>query len=134
MPDYSGKDLYVQWITSAGTAVLSSDFRQGSYKPSVNLIDKTAGADAAKTYFVDRKDGTYSLQFLDQTGGTVITNALVEGTEGTLIWGPEGTVAGKPKRTMPAISLGAQCNYPYNDLVEISVDFQQNGARVENVY
>lgn len=131
MTDYTGKDLVVQWIYSGGTIALTSDYRTAAYTPSVDLVEASAGNDTHKTYLVALKDGKFSLTYLDQTGGTAIMTACAEGTSGTLKIYPEGTAGGKPSQTIPAIAMGAQRNYPYNDVVEISVEWQQNGARVD---
>ena len=134
MSEYTGKDLAIQWVYSGGTVTMSSDYRTAAYTPSVDLVDASAGNDANKTYLVALKDGKFSLTYLDQAGGTATMAACAEGTGGTLFIGPEGTVAGKPKQTIPAIAMGAQRNYPYNEVVEISVEFQQNGARTDGVW
>lgn len=134
MPSYSGQSLIFQWIYSGGTINLNTDFRTATYSPSIDQAEDTAGADTNKTYVNLQKDGKVSFGGLMQTGGTTTTVGLVEGTSGTIIIGPEGTASGKQKLTIPAISLGANYNWPYNGLVEISCDFQQNGARTDGSY
>jgi hypothetical protein len=135
MPAYSGVNLNAQWIQAAATTVLSGDYRTLNYAPSIDLLDESAGADATKLYIAAQKDGQASFASLLQTGsgagGTAMAAALVEGAVGTLIWSPEGTAAAKPKYTLPAISQGASFNYQYAGLSEFSVNFQQNGLRVE---
>lgn len=131
MPSYEGKNLNVQWIHSAGTAVLSGDFRKFDYTPSVEMVDETAGSDTNKQYLVGVKDGKASFSALMQAAGSALTNALVEGAVGTIIWSPEGTASTNEKHTMPAISGGVVWSIPYRGVVEISVDFQQNGARTD---
>lgn len=135
MPAYNGKNLDVKWIHSGGTATLTGDYRTFSYEPSVDLLDQSAGADVAKTYVTDLKDGKMSFTGLMQdgasAGGTVMTTVLAEGASGTLIWSPEGTAVGKPKYTAPAICQGVNIQISYNGLTEISVSWQQNGARTE---
>lgn len=134
MTAYVGSALYVSWIHSGGTVALSGDFRQLNYSPSIEMIEETAGSDANKLYLAGVKDGQVSYSAIMQSKGTALTNALAEGTSGTLIWGPEGTVATNQKITVPAISMGVNYSQPYNDVVELSVTFQQNGARTEGVY
>lgn len=134
MAEFSGSALYAQWIWSGGTVQLNSDYRQFQDAPTIDLLEATAGSDPAKTYITDRKDGNVTVNMLHQTGGTAMIAALAEGVCGTLIWGEEGTATNKPKTTMPAISMGAQRNVQYNALVEISVTFQQNGARTYDKY
>lgn len=128
---YSGKDLSISWIYSGGTVDLAGDYTTFGWSPSVELYDQSAGADANKSYVVGLKDGQMSYAARLQAGGTVLYNALDAGTEGTLIWRPEGTATGKPSYTAPAISMGAKINIPYNGLVELTCDFQANGAVVK---
>ncbi len=137
MPAYKGSNLDVKWVHAAGTATLTGDQTAFEYSPSVDLIDQTAGADTNKSYIVGTKDGKASLtaylQSGTSTGGTVTFNTCIEGAEGTLIFSPEGTATGKPKSTIPAISLGWSQSMPFAGNVEVKVDFQQNGARVDGV-
>jgi hypothetical protein len=135
MTRYLGKNLDVKWIDGSGTITISGNQTAFDYTPSIALVDQTAGADTNKTYLTSVKDGKASLSALFHggtvTGGTVTTSRLAEGTEGTLIWSPEGTASGKPKYTIPAISTGAAFSYPFDNKVEFKAEFQQNGARVE---
>ena len=134
MPAYSGKNLYINWIYSGGTVTISGDYRTLDYTPSIDLYDQTAGSDEAKTYITGVKSGQAKLVALMQAGGTAVSNALAEGNEGTLIVGPEGTATGKQKLTIPAIAMGAKVRIPYNNNVELSCDFTQNGARVDGSF
>lgn len=134
MTDFLGNNAVISWVYSGGTIALNSDYRQANDQPSVDLVEVSAGADASKTYLTSLKDGQFNLTMLAQTGGTVLLAALAEGVSGTLIVGEEGTASGKPKTTIPAISMGAQRNIQYNNAVEISVTFQQNGERIYATY
>lgn len=134
MPSYGGTALSISWVYSGGTVSLNTDYRTVSYAPSVDLVEETAGSDVNKLYIAFQKDGKVSYSGLMQAGGTAITNGLAEGTPGTLIIGPEGTATGKQKISMPAISLGANYQWPFNGMVEISCEFQQNGQRTDGVY
>jgi len=128
MATITGKDLYLSWIHSSGTVVLSTDYTQFTDTPSVELLDESAGSDEYRTYVARLKDSSYAFSARYQSVGTVLVNALAMGGSGTLIYHPEGTAAGKPKRTIPAIAQGASINIPYAGLVEISCTFQGNGA------
>lgn len=134
MAGITGQSFNISWVYSGGTVDLSTDYRNYSYTPSVDMYDQTAGADTSKTYVTGAKDGQISWQHVYQSGGSVVVNALAEGTSGTLIVGREGTAAGKPKETIPAISQGASTNIQYNSLIEVTCNFQQNGARVDGSY
>jgi hypothetical protein len=138
MAEFYGAGASIQWIYSGGTATLSGNYRQLSYKPSIALLDITAGNDATNLYLAAQKDGSADLSGLEDTGGTIGnvsgTLALVEGTSGTLVIGPEGTATGKPKKTIPAICMGIQENVQYKAPTEFSVTFQQNGLRVDGTF
>lgn len=135
MAEYSGTALVVTWIQAAATTVLTGDHRSFTYTPSINLYDATAGADPAKKYIVGTKDGnaTFNAVLQDGTGagGTLTYSTLTEGNIGTLRWQPEGTATTKPKYEMPAISQGAPFSYPYDNVIEVTVNWQQNGVRTE---
>lgn len=134
MTAYSGSALVMSWIHAGGTVAIEGDFRSATYEPSIDLYDATAGADANKSYIAGVKDGRVSISCVMQSKGTALTNALKEGTAGTLIIGPEGTAATNPKYTIPGIAMGARFNFPYNDVVEFTCDIQQNGVRTDGVY
>jgi hypothetical protein len=137
MPSYKGSNLLIQWIHSGGTLSMNPDFREVSYAPSVDLFEDTAGADQAKGYVAGQKDGKIDFKGVDQSKQMIPATwgtALLEGNGGTLIISPEGTAAGNAKFTIPAISLGANLKWPYNNICEISVSFQQNGVRTDAVY
>lgn len=133
MPEYTGKDLYIAWVHSGGTLNLSGNYRSVADTPSVDLVDISAGADTDRTYLTTLRDGQIALTYLHD-GGSVDVSALREGVSGTIVYGPEGTAAGKPKRTIPAISLGAALNIVYNNVVEVSVTWQRNGTVVYGAF
>lgn len=136
MSEYSGSSLVVSWLQTAATTVISGDQRSFTYTPSIDFIETTAGADTHKTRITSTKDGTWTLNALFQSGttsgGTALSSILAEGNLGTLQWQPEGTASTKPKYVAPAYSQGAQFSYPYDGVVEMTVNFQQNGVRTES--
>jgi hypothetical protein len=134
MAEYTGTSMYISFTAGTVVSVLSADYRTISTAPVIGLADASAGNDADKTYLPTLKDGKYSWKGLAQTAGTVLENALLEGTLGTLIIAREGTASGKPKETCPVIAMGATFNFPYDNVVEISCEFQKNGARVLATY
>jgi hypothetical protein len=135
MPAFSGSALDIKWLYASGTTLLNTDFKTFNYNPSIDILDQSAGNDTNKSYITALKDGrcafTGLLQSGTAAGGTIMVATLAEGNSGTLVWSPEGTAAGKTKYTIPAIAMGAAFTYPFADLIEISCDFQCNGARVE---
>ena len=133
MAEYTGSTLFLSF---AGTTI-SADYREFSASEEIDLVDASAGADVAKTYINALEDGTASLTLLDQTGGTAATamwQLMDKGTSGTLIWSPEGTATGKPKHTVVAIVSSRERSIPYDDVVELSFEFQFNGVVSDTVY
>ena len=134
MATFAGSSLVVSWKQAAATTTLTGDHKSLTYTPSIKFINSAAGADAQETYIANRKDGaaTFNAVFQSGTGsgGTSTFSTVVEGAAGTLEWIPEGTTGGTS--SMPAFSQGAQYSYPFDNVVEVTVNFQQNGARVDN--
>lgn len=126
--EYSGSAVYMIWVTASGTATLSGHQRTVSLNPTTEFIDATAGSDTYRVKIPSFTDIRVSYSGLAQTGGTALEDLLVEGTEGTITLGPEGTAAGKRKYTIGAFSHGVQYNMPYSDVTEMSVEFEGNGS------
>lgn len=124
-----GTAEFLQWRTSSATLTLNTDGRTYGLEESVELIDETAGADVNKQYIRSYKDGKVSWSGLYQVGGTEVFVSAAAGTLGTLVWAPDGSVAGSYAATIPAISMGVKINASYSALVDLSIDFQQNGAK-----
>jgi hypothetical protein len=135
MSGFAGSAIIVAWIQSAATTVLTGYHKSVSYTPSINFIDQTAGSEGQKTYIANVKDGTWTfnsnMQAGTGAGGTLAYATLTEGNAGTLNIYPEGTALGKSKISIPSLSQGAAFSWPYQDVIEVTVNGQQNGARVE---
>lgn len=128
--EYVGNTLYV---TFGGTEI-SSRFRSFDENVEVGMIDASAGADTGRSYISNLEDGGASMEFLHEAGGTAIWAALAPGTEGTLIWGPEGTTSTKPKHTVNAIVQSRRRNIIFDDVVKISVEWKFNGSVADSTY
>jgi hypothetical protein len=128
MATYSGSSLVVTWILAASTTTLTGAHKTCSYSPAIDLIEATAGADAFKTYLNGPKSGKVSFACNQQVGSSTLGTVLAEGQAGTVKISPEGTGTGKQLITIPAISMGPQWSFPYNDVSNFSVDFTQNGS------
>jgi hypothetical protein len=128
MAEYTGSALRV---TFAGNEV-SGDQRSMTTDETVDVVDKSAGADVARTYLITLEDGTGSYEVLDQTGGTAATDiwqVMDKGAEGTLIWSPEGTASsGLPQHTVNAIVTNRNRETPYDDVVALSFELQFSGV------
>ena len=135
MTAYSGSALDIKWLYGSGTTLLNTDYKTFNYNPTIDLLDQSAGSDADKTYLTALKDGRASFNGLIQSGtgagGTAMTANLEPGYSGTIVFSPEGTAAGKPKITRPMIAMGAALTIPFAGLVEVSCDFQCNGAETK---
>lgn len=132
MASFVGSALVVTWTYTTGTITMNTDFRTFNYTPSIDYYDETAGADLSKQRIAGFKDGQASFGGLLQAGSLPAWGtAFIEGAVGTLVWCPEGTAAGKYHGTAQFLSGGLKQQYAYAGLVEVSIDFQQNGARSE---
>lgn len=133
--EFVGSALYATWLHSGGTVVLNTDFRNFSYAPSIDFVDATAGADGNRQRINSFKDGqvTASILMLDNYGTAAIL-PFVEGTSGSVIWGPAGSAAGKVKYTIPARIASAVQSIPYADVVTLDITWQQDGTRTEGVW
>jgi hypothetical protein len=134
MAEFTGQNLSVNWICSAGTIALSGDYRTLSYKPTVGMVKATAGSDSFESYLATVKEAKIDYTGVMQTGGTALEDALLPGASGTLIVGPEGTASGKRKYTVPALSQGGNFAFKYADVVEIACGFQSTGTIITGVF
>jgi len=125
MARYTGKNLVVSWVYSRGTVSLNGDFRSFKTNESVDTADKSAGADTHRSFVPTLRDTTASLEFLDTTGssGTAQWAATEPGTEGTVVWSPQGTASGAPKYSAAAFIESRDRSMPYDDVVSVTVEF-----------
>lgn len=125
MPEFAGSAQDLRWVNSAGTLNMSGETRQFTLSPNMTTIDATAGSDANRQHlpsFVDYQP-SWSGVAQDSTSGTAYAQQLKAGVNGTLIWGPSGTITGAVKYTIPAFSLGLETDAPYADVVTYACDF-----------
>lgn len=127
MPEYTGANMYFAWVYSGGTVTLHADERTVNLNPSMDFAETTAGSDPRKTRLATIADIAVSFAGVAQTGGTVLEDALAPGTEGTILFGPEGTALGKRKHVVGAFSQGAKFALKYADVTEITCDWMGNG-------
>ena len=133
MARFVGRDLVVQWINSAGTVDLSADFRTLTTNEDVSDADATAGADTYAYHLPTFTDANADLETLDNTNhSTTYWGSIEPRLEGTLEWYPYGTVAGKPKHSMPAYISSRKQEFPYDDVVNITLAFQSQSAIVNS--
>jgi hypothetical protein len=127
--EYAGSAMYLAWIYSGGTVTLQTEFRQFNWSPTLNFIDATAGADTFEKLLTSYGvGGDISFSMVAQYDGTAMIVALARQTQGTLLYGPAGTANNRPAFQIPAYSQGPQWNEPFDDVVEMSVQFRQYAA------
>lgn len=132
MGAFSGSALQLIWTWASGTLVMDTDYRSFNYQPGVEFYEETAGAASTKEYIVSMKTGQASFSGVMQAGSmAAYGSALKEGNLGTLVFRPEGSVAGKYTATIGAYSQGINFNQVYNQLVESTCNFMQTGVRSE---
>jgi hypothetical protein len=134
MTAYIGSALSAVWTYASGTVTLNTDFTKFTYTPTIDLIDTSAGADTSKQFIAGFKDAKCNITVYHQSADLAIGTAVVEGTQGTLVVGPEGTAVGKMKWTIPALCMGAARNVSFNSAAEWSIDFQQVSGRTDGTF
>lgn len=115
------------YIAVDSTAV--ANFREFTIETSADVVDSSAGAQTHKTYISALRDATSSLVYVYEgtAAGTTFLAKFKAGTSVTLLWGPEGSVAGKPKGSQAAIVTGHSKPQKYDDLIVRTVSFQHTG-------
>lgn len=127
MTKYSGAALYLEF---AGTDI-SSTRRTLDTTHNMEMADATAGADTYRNFVTTVKMLEATAEILSltfDTGGSAQVAGLQLGTEGTLIWGPEGTASGKPKWGALMTLSEFSASYPFDDVVSYSAKFTMAGT------
>lgn len=117
------------YISFKGVAI-NADYRSWNIEETIDTVDSTAGSETDKSYIPTLKDGTAELMYAyTGTAGTVYVTNFVVGTEGALLYGPEGTATGKPKGGFSnAIVVSHSKPHEYNGLIVRTVKFQKSGT------
>jgi len=130
MTHYTGADFYA---TFGGTPI-SGEQTDFTDNEEGGLAEATAGADTDATYVGTYKTGSATMVTLAVVGTTTIYDACVPLTAGTLIYGPEGTVAGKPKYTVDAIVTSRSRSLPFAGIAVYTIGFTFNSAKTDGTY
>lgn len=130
MSRYTGIDLAVQWWSAGGTTTITSYRRSFETSESVDDADATCGTVTYRDHLPTFTDMTSTLTYLMDNGadGTAIYNKLAPRTMGTVCWGPQGTASGKPKFTSAAYVADRGISYPYDDVIEVTIEFQHTAS------
>lgn len=125
-----GEGFWAQFAGDAGTVIFSGEYTTFDVDRNIDMIEVTAGNETDGGYIKGIKKGSASLKYYDNTGtvGTNMEAAFTEGAYGTLLYGPQGTVATKPKRGFACFVKSFKAGYPNDDKVELEVEFEKNGA------
>jgi len=129
MARYHGRDLYVEWIDTGGTTVLSGDYRTLDIPESADEIDASAGADTRKVMLAGQVSAAFTLEILAAEAGTVLFAEVAPQSTGTLRWYPEGTTAGNQEKYAAATILGRNEAYNYNDVTTLRI----NGSLIADI-
>lgn len=132
MAKYRGNGLVVLFINPGGTAVFATNHTAFDVARQIDLIDTTSGNDADKEYIPGNKSATATLKYLDDAvqaanQGTMLAAQVIEGTYGTVTFGPQGTVTGKPKGSFAAYVKSHKFVEPFDKAVDIEVQFEKTG-------
>jgi hypothetical protein len=121
----TGKNLWVGWIDASGTVTLTGD--QTAFSPDIDqrTVDMSAGSDAMRSYRAALKDFSATLELFNAgAAGTAMLRRVKEGSEGTLLWAPEGTATGKAKWGLAALVSKVSLKYPFDDAAKITIEFK----------
>jgi hypothetical protein len=129
----TGASQYIGFIHSGGTVNLSGDSRTFDVTREQEIADASAGSDGARSSKATLKNYSASLEALYiGTAGSASFGSVDIGTEGTLLWGPQGTAAGKPKGSWPMIVTQMSISSPFDDIVMLNIEWVGQGAEVSN--
>jgi len=130
MPHYRGRDV---GITFAAVDV-AGDGRSVSYEQTADTLDDTVYGMDERTKIASIEDGSFSLEMLDTTGAwSTAWVALKQGASGQVIIRPEGAGSGKREVSFTGVITSRATDYPYDDLVKVSVSGEISGAVTESV-
>lgn len=126
---YTGQDLWVGFVYSGGTVVLSGDQNSLDVTYEARVADLTAGADvyAYEKPTVKSLGATLNTKHTG-TSGSATFGALDVGTEGSLLYGPKGTATGMPKGGFLAYLKSKSLSTPFDNAVTRSYAFGPQGG------
>lgn len=115
----TGQNFYLEF---AGTAITSlyREFDDGMERES---SESTAGFDAVRNYVPTLFKVEPKLKAILDDASAALEKFEI-GTSGTLIWGPHGNSAGKPKWGIACRVKSAPNKRKYDEAVEIEVGFE----------
>lgn len=129
MARQTGNALYV----SFDGVVIDTLYRSFDPGTELEFVDVSAGGDALRVYAETLRSVAPTMTLINDTAEmgtstTLIFNALTEGNEGSLVWGPFGTSAGMPKFGITAKVSKVNPSHTYDAEVEYEVEWQNTGS------
>lgn len=128
--EYLGQGAYVLF----GSQVLSGRYTTLNMEESVDLVDKSAGADVHKSFLAALEQGTWTMGFNLESDSTEEWASTGMTTEGTFEYAPEGTGAGEPKYTSLVIASARDRGIANADLERANVTFTRQTVVTEGTY
>ncbi len=128
--EYLGVAAYVIF----GSDVLTGRYTSLNLEESVDLVDKSAGADTHKSFLAALQQGTFTMGFNSEADSTAPWAAVGLGTEGTFDYAPEGTGSGQPKYSAVCIVSARDRAIANADLERINVTFTRQIELTESTY
>ena len=128
-----GSALQIVWQT--GGTVVRIDGDQTTFDVTWNSqsADVTAAVDGGIEEKPTLQEISYSLSsFYDSAQGTAWLN-VTPGTEGTLLYGPQGTASSNPKGGSRAFVTAKSPSVPFNDGVVQSIEFRGQGTMLFDI-
>lgn len=126
-----GAAAVVRFVHSGGTTTFLS-YRELSLSQGGNLIDTTAGNDAAETHIKGIANWSLPIGYVHRGNtssvGTADIAALIFGAAGTVYMSPQGTATGSQYFYGAASVESHELSVPYDGEVTGNVTFKGNGA------
>ena len=140
MPFRHGKGLVFKIDNVGGTLVeLTAYVDSVELSHSVDMGETTTAGAEAKTYVSGQSDATLSISGKWDGTATTGPDAILESLRGlevpsTFEWGPEGSTAGRVKKSGECFLTGYVPSAPVGGVVAFTADFQITGAIVNGVW
>ena len=133
MPEIrGGSALIARWIHSAGTLTMNTQYRTLETNEETDMLETSAGSINWREYIQGLSNGAISSSFLyngtaSPIGTADMASILTARSSGTIEVFPLGTATGNPRVYGAAFIMSRQISYPYDDVVEVNLEFQING-------
>jgi hypothetical protein len=128
-----GANLQIVWQTGGTVVRLDGDQTTFDVTWGNQSADVTAAVDGGVEEKPTLQEISYSLSsFYDSSQGTAWLN-VTPGTEGTLLFGPQGTASTNPKGGSRAFVSAKSPSIPFNDGVVQSVEFRGQGTMLFDI-